>query len=29
MLQHGPLLERLLAGDFICKITDEDAYRHC
>jgi len=28
MLQHGPLLERLLAGDFICKITDEDAYRH-
>lgn len=28
MLQHGPLLERLLAGDFICRITDEDAYRH-
>lgn len=28
MLQHGPLLVRLLAGDFICRITDEDAYRH-
>lgn len=28
MLQHGPLLERLLAGEFICRITDEDAYRH-
>ncbi|MDP5206902.1 hypothetical protein ORI99_07610, partial [Alishewanella sp. SMS9] len=28
MLHHGPLLERLLAGDFICQITDEDAYRH-
>ncbi len=23
----GPLLERLLAGEFICAITDEDAYR--
>lgn len=28
MLQHGPLLERLLAGDFICQISDEDAFRH-
>jgi hypothetical protein len=28
MLQHSPLLERLLAGDFICRMTDEDAYRH-
>ena len=28
MLQHGPLLERLLAGDFICRVTDEDAFRH-
>ncbi|WP_027670034.1 hypothetical protein [Rheinheimera baltica] len=28
MLQHGPLLERLLAGEFICCITDEDAFRH-
>jgi len=28
MLQHGPLLERLLAGDFICQVTDEDAFRH-
>lgn len=27
MLQHGPLLERLLAGDFICQVTDEDAFR--
>ncbi|OPX54116.1 hypothetical protein SAMN02745127_03089 [Oceanospirillum multiglobuliferum] len=28
MLQHGPLLERLLNGDFICKISNHDAYRH-
>lgn len=28
MLQHGPLLERLLAGEFICQVTDEDAFRH-
>lgn len=27
MLQHGPLLERLLAGDFICQVSDEDAFR--
>lgn len=24
----GQLLERLLAGDFICAVTDEDAFRH-
>ncbi|MDX3774615.1 hypothetical protein QE250_10865 [Chromatiaceae bacterium AAb-1] len=28
MIQHGPLLERLLAGEFICQISDEDSYRH-
>ncbi|MAD73540.1 MAG: hypothetical protein CML20_01825 [Rheinheimera sp.] len=28
MLQHGPILERLLAGNFICQISDEDAFRH-
>ncbi|MCH8536788.1 MAG: hypothetical protein LAT66_03360 [Alkalimonas sp.] len=28
MIQHGPLLERLLAGDFICQVSDEDAFRH-
>lgn len=28
MIQHGPLLERLLAGEFICPIRDEDAFRH-
>jgi hypothetical protein len=28
MIQHGALLERLLAGDFICQISDADAYRH-
>lgn len=28
MIQHGPLLERLLAGDFICQISNEDAFRH-
>ncbi|MDP2714339.1 hypothetical protein [Rheinheimera sp.] len=27
MLQHGPLLERLLAGDFICQVSDEDGFR--
>ncbi|MFM2486842.1 hypothetical protein [Celerinatantimonas yamalensis] len=27
MIQYGPLLERLLAGEFICQISDEDAYR--
>ncbi|KKO50198.1 hypothetical protein VT06_01700 [Arsukibacterium sp. MJ3] len=28
MLQHGALLERLLAGAFICRVSDEDAFRH-
>lgn len=28
MLQHGPLLERLLNGDFICQISDAEGYRH-
>lgn len=28
MIQHGPLLERLLAGEFICQVSDEDAFRH-
>ena len=28
MIEHGPLLERLLAGDFICAISEENAYRH-
>ena len=28
MLQHAPLLKRLLAGEFICHISDKDAYRH-
>lgn len=28
MIQHGPLLERLLAGDFVCAISDPDGYRH-
>jgi hypothetical protein len=27
MIQHGPLLERLLAGDFICQISEPDAFR--
>lgn len=27
MISHGPLLERLLAGDFICQINDSDAHR--
>lgn len=28
LLQQGPLLERLLAGEFVCRVTDEDAFRH-
>ncbi|WP_028303127.1 condensin complex protein MksE [Oceanospirillum maris] len=28
MIEHGPLLERLLAGDFICEISDSDGFRH-
>jgi hypothetical protein len=28
MLQHGALLEQLLAGAFICRVSDEDAFRH-
>ena len=28
MMQHGPLLERLLAGRFICEISDPDGFRH-
>lgn len=28
MIQHGPLLERLLAGQFICEISDSDGFRH-
>ena len=27
MIEHGPLLERLLAGDSICDVTDEEAFR--
>ena len=27
MLEHGPLIERLLTGEFICRINDPDAYR--
>lgn len=27
MIEHGPLLERLLAGEFICQISDKDAHR--
>lgn len=27
MIEHGPLLERLLSGDAICTISDEEAYR--
>lgn len=26
MMEHGPLLERLLAGDFICAVTDEHQF---
>ena len=28
MVELGPLLERLLAGDFICAVSDEAAFRH-
>ncbi|WDE09849.1 hypothetical protein [Thalassomonas haliotis] len=27
MIEHGPLLERLLAGQSICAVTDEEAFR--
>lgn len=27
MTEHGPLLERLLAGEFICAVSDESAFR--
>lgn len=27
MIEQGPLLERLLAGDFICQISEPDLYR--
>ena len=27
MIEHGPLLERLLAGEFICAVSDEGAFR--
>lgn len=27
MIEHGPLLERLLGGDSICDVTDEEAFR--
>lgn len=27
MIEQGPLLERLLAGDFICAVNDEAAFR--
>lgn len=26
MIEHGPLLERLLEGDFICSVTDEHSF---
>lgn len=26
MIEHGPLLERLLEGDFICAVTDEHSF---
>lgn len=26
MIEHGPLLERLLAGEFICAVTDEHSF---
>ncbi|WP_422102696.1 condensin complex protein MksE [Vreelandella sp.] len=28
MIEHGPLLERLLAGEFVCPISYESGYRH-
>ncbi|WP_136255782.1 condensin complex protein MksE [Onishia niordana] len=27
MIEHGPLIERLLAGDFVCAVSDESAFR--
>lgn len=27
LLPHGPLLERLLAGEFICAVSDESAFK--
>ncbi|XKG32445.1 hypothetical protein LG277_02490 [Vreelandella aquamarina] len=27
VLRHGPLLERLLAGEFVCAVSDESAFR--
>ncbi|WP_275287292.1 condensin complex protein MksE [Halomonas elongata] len=27
MIEHGPLLERLLAGEFICEVSDDRAFR--
>jgi hypothetical protein len=28
MIEHGPLLERLLAGEFVCAVSDNNAFRH-
>lgn len=28
MIEHGLLLERLLAGEFVCAISDDNAFRH-
>lgn len=28
MIEHGPLLERLLAGEFVCAVSDDNAFRH-
>ncbi|EHQ53439.1 hypothetical protein ECTPHS_12233 [Ectothiorhodospira sp. PHS-1] len=28
MIEQGPLLERLLAGEFLCAVSDETAFRH-
>ena len=28
LIQHGLLLERLLSGAFVCKVSDEEAFRH-
>ncbi|MCP1328242.1 hypothetical protein BIS11_16000, partial [Halomonas sp. 707D4] len=27
LLSHGPLLERLLAGEFVCAVSDEAAFK--
>ncbi|XKF16053.1 hypothetical protein LL947_02510 [Halomonas sp. BLK-85] len=27
LLRHGPLVERLLAGEFVCAVSDESAFR--